>query len=173
MKLKMKTILFDNYPGCGYDFSEMKNNLEESNGCAMTDEQVWQYIGWCEQDNWKAMLEELSTIENVNYWIVRGKVGRWNGTSEGWSVFSTAETMLYDLGKDCEYFKIEIVDGNLEIKCSHHDGENSTTARLLTLQGVRECDYWENDYGEHADYSQEQILEFLWENHTKEISIEL
>lgn len=169
MKLKMKTILFDNYPGCGYDFSEMKNNLEECNSCTMTDEQVWQYIGWCEQDDWNAMLEELSTIENANNWIARGKVGRWNGTSEGWSVFSTAETMLCALGKDCEYYSIYIKEGSLHIECSHHDGKNYAECRLLTYDGNFIWDEWSSLCGENAHLQEDEMLDLLWDNHTIKI----
>ena len=170
--IKTRITLFDNYNG--YDFDEFKAFLEEFND-NVTDRMVYEAIGNSEMLDWREMLSVLSDCECDNNcdWIIRGGVQRWNGRMEGWTVYNSAEIMLQKFGKDCDYFKIEIVDGNLEIECSHHDGTNSATARLLTRQGVSEYDDWENDYGEHADYSQEQMLELLWENHTQKIDIDL
>lgn len=154
--------LFNNYDG--YNFEEIKKELEEINECELSDNQVWDCISNTEYNEWKEMLSILQKAGGCNKWIVDGSVGRWNGKNHGMKIFENAEEMVQEITQDCDYIKVEYsTKGGLRITASHHDGTNCFDCKLLNYNGLKQYRKWEWE-GAFVKYSEYEMLEKLWDS---------
>ena len=63
-------VLFDNYDG--YDFETIKEELEELNGIAPTEQDVYYLIAIREEKDWKETKELLEQIDSCFGFIIKG-----------------------------------------------------------------------------------------------------
>lgn len=155
--------LFDSYNG--YDFEEEKAALQECNpNTTITDDDVWDSIHDCEDEDWcmcKHYLEDTCGDSKV---LVKGSIGTWRGNFEGAKIFDDILDALTACIKDCDYFKVEQL-GNRTIKVtsSHHDGTNEFYLKKLTERGWQVFDSW--NYGVNSkltNLSEYDLLAKLW-----------
>lgn len=62
--------------------------------------------------------------KNYSYYLCVGSVGRWNGSYEAGVVTKDLWKLIQKLGDNMDGFKVELVDGHLEVAAMHHDGTN-------------------------------------------------
>lgn len=92
----------------------------------------------------------LSSYENPlggNRIIVRGSIGRWDGTSHGLTVYRNFNDMMSgpdSVFKNCEIGKVWDENGSLFIHGYHHDGGVDVEVRQLTDAGEMALDAIEN-----------------------------
>lgn len=75
---------------------------------------------------------------NCNHILVRGSIGRWDGTRHGMTVFETFQDVLQGRDSpfgDCEIGKVWDENGSLFIHGYHHDGSVDVEIRQLTDAG--------------------------------------
>lgn len=152
-------VLFDNYDG--YDFETIKEELEELNGIAPTEQDVYYLIAIREEKDWKETKELLEQIDSCFGFIIKGHAGLWTGKHECMDRYYTMEEMLQAILKDCDYVKIWSDDGHLFIKASHHDGTHEFEIKLITDKGYNVLEEWED--GE-IDMTCYEMYNNLWEN---------
>lgn len=91
--------------------------------------------------------------------VVRGSVGRWNGTSSGMSIEDDFESAFYSILKDCDYTKVyENEFGDMNIYGIHHDGTAHGIVRVLTPEAADFMDEHEFD----KDMSMHDFIEGTW-----------
>lgn len=176
----MKTILYDNYD-CRFD--EAEQELLAMYGEQPTDDQVWDYINDNDRMNWEDMLAVVRDYEKAHgnpYWLAVGTSGQWYGKCRGGIVCESFEELLQKIGRDCDYFHIEIDQyGRLNVNCTHHDGTNKVTVKALTEKGTdlwntylnNWCCYYHHENpkrykNEYDEYTYEQMHEVLFNSKT-------
>ena len=165
MATKKKNVitLFNNYCGEGYDFEEEKAMLEECNEREFTDEQVWDYIGEMEHEDWENAKSELKKVFGDRKVIAAGNAGTWQGTFEAAKIFDNVERALSAITKDCDYIKIESWNGHVKVTASHHDGTNCFGLKVLTEKGETLYENWDFSYRTRfANLTEYQILDKIW-----------
>ena len=124
-KILKDCVLFDNYSG--YDFEEVKTEYSECNDVPVeeiSDSLVWDLISDYEREDWE---NAFSEIESPYCILCKGMFGTWRGSFEGGKIFygKSLEEIAGEAGESCSYFKLYTdKKGNLNLKCSHHDGSN-------------------------------------------------
>lgn len=107
-------VLFDNYD---YDIEELGD-----------------YEGFWFED-------AMHTIEKAipEAFIVKGKVGRWNGDCSGCEIYAGTFREAFDkLMDDCDYIQMYIDDdGVFNLEGYHHDGHNHFVIKNLTKEGLK------------------------------------
>lgn len=87
-----------------------------------------------------------------NHLLVRGSIGRWDGTSHGMTSYKDFDDMMSgpdSVFKDCEIGKVWDENGSLFIHGYHHDGGVDVEVRQLTDAGEDALDVIEDAwYGE-------------------------
>ena len=153
--------LFNNFDG--YNFDEIKKELEEMNECEFTEQAVWDYISQQEQLEWEDMLETLSKTEERAYgWVICGSAGTWRGKIPAMDIFGNMDDMIATITKDCELIKVEYsTQGKLRITAAHHDGTHCFECKLLNYNGHNTYDEW-NIGEKYNNLSEYQILEKLY-----------
>lgn len=113
-----------------------------------------------------------------NHLLVRGSIGRWDGTSHGMTAYRDFDDMMSgpdSVFKDCEIGKVWDENGSLFIHGYHHDGGVDVEVRQLTDAGEDALDVIEDAwYGEpftvnDKEYdgswkSVDAAMRDLWEN---------
>lgn len=136
---------------------------------------------------------DMSSFENPlggNHLLVRGSVGRWDGTRSGMTVYDSFEDAIDtspsrfggdNVFADCEIQKVWDENGSLFVHGAHHDGSVTVEVRQLTDAG--ESVYGElsegesifdpitlaNPYGEAAfptfqSGDEGKLFDFMWGN---------
>ena len=85
--------------------------------------------------DWYDFTHELKKIINNGYYLMTGKVGRWNGTFDGGKFI----TNLNELLSSIEYLDVVTFtdeNGHFKIKGSHHDGSDYFELKQLTKKGI-------------------------------------
>lgn len=89
----------------------------------------------------------MSSFENLlggNHVLVRGSVGRWDGTRSGMTVYDSFKDAINtspsrfggnNVFADCEIQKVWDENGSLFIHGAHHDGSVTVEMRQLTDEG--------------------------------------
>lgn len=104
-----------------------------------------------EYEDWEYLRDLVDEIEKLNdcrAWIAKGTIGRWDGRREGAKMFDTFAKMFNAITQDCDYIKVEIVNGKLTITATHHDGTNCMECRAVNQRGYNVYDNW--SYGYHT-----------------------
>ena len=130
---------------------------------------------------------DMSSFENPlggNHLLVRGSVGRWDGTRSGMTVYDSFEDAIDtspsrfggdNVFADCEIQKVWDENGSLFIHGYHHDGGVDVEVRQLTDAGEEALDAIEDAWvgepftsgGKEYDGSVESMdtaMRDLWEN---------
>lgn len=160
MAKKVREItLFDNFSG--YDFDEIKRDLEECNECTFTDEQVWNSISDMEREDWDNVIDMLKDLCGDNKVIAYGTCGTWQGNFEASKMFDNIEKAINACVKYCDYVEIKVnVAGNIAVRATHHDGTNIFEIRVVTENGENYFDKW--NYDDSATMTEFQVLEKIF-----------
>ena len=98
---------------------------------------------------WEDEREILNRFfDGSKQYLIRGYMGRWDGTHAAGHVFDDFDEMFYQAARDCDYWKIWDENGHLYFKCSHHDGTNLFEIKRLTQKGADFLEKWENNFGD-------------------------
>lgn len=156
---KMKRTLFDNYDIDTY-LDIAKESIEYNGINDASEEEVWQYAGDLEREDFTNTMGELKSFFEDKTVMFTGAVGRWCGNHTGFDV-GDFDDLFEQYTKDCEYFDIYDDNGALYIRCSHHDGTNLFQVLTLTNKGIRTFEDWQDYAGKYADCNDGDIHKIL------------
>ena len=123
-----------------------------------------------DDEDWENLCELIGEIESANRldcraWIAKGIVGRWTGRHEGAKMFDTFEKMFESITRDCDFVKVEVVNGKLTITATHHDGTNCMECKVVSERGYNVYDNWRYDYHTSLGHLNEfSVLEKVFTN---------
>ena len=161
MKKAVQRVVYDNYDLWGDYHEEAREFLEEwHNPDEISESMIWDEIYRIAGYNWLDEKERLTGWLVGYRYMMRGYVGRWNGTSFGGLIFTDFDDAFREATCDCDYWKIWDENGHLFLKCSHHDGTNLFEIKRLTGKGHDLLDRWENDWDDPR--SEEEIHTTIW-----------
>ena len=124
-----RITLYDNYDNNYYD--EETGNYDNDSDC----------------DDFNNAIGIINEYNNNNGFILEGTTRRWNGKITGCEYYKNITELLYDFGKDCNYFKIYIVDDHIEL----HDGTNYANIYSLNEDGCYLADIYEDFFNTYAE----------------------
>lgn len=109
-------------------------------GINVEDEIPMDFIRDMLDADWFALFDNLDSDLYSNIYndecVVIGSLGLWNGRKD---INPTREDTLAEAIRhcchNCDYFRIEIVDGHVEVTSAHHDGTNYFEIHLLNKRG--------------------------------------
>ena len=108
-------------------------------GIDVEDEVPMEFIQNMIDDEWFSLLYDI--LENNPYnkdCVVLGTLGLWNGKKQ---IIPTREKTLVEAIKNCcrgcDYNRIKIVDGHIEVTSAHHDGTNVCEIHVLNELGQK------------------------------------
>lgn len=154
----MSIKIFDNWGNNRYELA--RENLIENGNTAPTEDEIWEEADWMEQIDWGDAKQELDSFFDGETVIARGRIGRWNGTFDGWN-YGDFNEVRCDLLKYCDYMTLDDSRGHFGITGIHHDGRNYCEVRILTQAGIRAIEDWE--YGERfKDMSDSEFIDKIW-----------
>jgi len=167
MKQPKERVIYDNYDLWGSLSEAAREYLEEVNDHLdlqeePADSEIWEEIYFLDRINWEEERERLEKYFTGTQYMIRGTVGRWNGTFPAGIVFTDFGKMFSDATTDCDYWKIWDENGHLFIKCSHHDGTNLFEIKRITAPGATLLEKWESDY--YDPRTEEEIHATIWNN---------
>lgn len=154
----MATTIFDNLNDNRYELA--KKNLIENGNADPSEDEIYEEVSWMEQNDWEDIKQELDGFFDGKTVIARGRIGRWNGSYDGWS-YGDFNKVRCDLLRDCDYMTFEDSRGHFGITGIHHDGRNYCEVRILTEAGIRAIEDWEYDY-RFKDLSDSEMIDKLW-----------
>lgn len=163
-KRKQNVItLFSNYYGEGYNFEEEKAMLEECNEREFSNKAVWEHIYDMEREDYENAMHELKKVFGSRKVIAAGSAGTWRGSFEAAKIFDNVEAALRSITKDCDYIKIESLNGHVKVTASHHDGTNCFDLKVLTERGEILYGNWDFNYHtKFGNLTEYQILDKIW-----------
>ena len=89
-------------------------------------------------DEWFDLFDNLDSNIYNDECVVIGSLGLWNGRKD---INPTREDTLAEAIKhcchNCDYSRIEIVDGYVEVTSAHHDGTNVFEIHILNKRGQK------------------------------------
>ena len=100
--------------------------------------------------------------------VIRGSIGRWNGTVHGFSTFEDVRKAIQFCLNDLDSWKFADEDDAFCINGYHHDGSNSYELRFLSEKGCQILEDWE--YGESEDYDalpEGEVMRKLWDAYSE------
>lgn len=108
---------------------------------------------------WDTFMHELQDfIADEGPFLIKGTVGRWNGTFKAGRIIEDIQ-QLANAWKDCDYIKFTDYNGALFLKCAHHDGINNFEIRKITPVGQKYC---VAQYPVHLAASCKTLHDQLW-----------
>ena len=110
---------------------------------------IYEEIGEQNSINWYDFLTELKKALKDGYYLLTGKVGRWNGTFDGGKFITTVNELLSSISH-LDYITITDENGHLKIEGSHHDGSDSYELKKLTNKGI--------EYAERHGFARDRSL---------------
>lgn len=165
----MKTTIFSNFDVSErYDMAKefLESTAEED--VEVSENDIWEEVSFQEQQEYDDVMDELKKFFDGKTVLFIGTVGTWTGTHAGGRIGDFMK--LYDmLREDCDFVEITDEDGNLYIRCSHHDGTHNMQVLVLTDKGKEIFDDWEYNEGPYKDYSTQKIHRLIAKN--KEYSV--
>lgn len=160
-KQPKERIIFDNYDVCQrYDDTRdflLETHPEEE----ITDSMIWDQVSFHSSIYWENEHEALKDFfTGDNYFMLRGYVGRWDGSHAAGYVFNDFDDMFYQAVKDCEYWKLWDENGHFYFQCSHHDGTNLFEIKRINSKGYDFIDTWNYNYEDTR--TEEEIHTIVW-----------
>ena len=129
--------LYNDYDYNVEDYRDAYLDYCDANGIDVEDEVPMWFIQNMIDDEWFSLLDDI--LENNPYnadCVVLGTLGLWNGKKQ---IVPTREKTLMEAIKNCcrgcDYNRIDIVDGHIEVTSAHHDGTNHFEIHLLNKRG--------------------------------------
>lgn len=157
--IRMKHVIFDNYDIDKY-LDIAKESMEYNGVNTSDDNDVWQWAGYLEQEDFTNTLNELESFFDDKTVMFTGAIGRWCGNHTGFDI-GDFDDLFSEYTKDCDYFEIYDDNGSLYIRCSHHDGTNLFQVLTLTNKGVHTFEDWQDYTGKYANCSDGDIHKIL------------
>ena len=128
------------YNDYDYNIEDYRNtylNHCDANGIDVEDDVPMEFIQNILDEEWFSLLYER--LENNPYnvdCVVLGTLELWTGKKQ---IIPTREKTLVEAIKNscrgCDYNRIDIVDGHIEVKSVHHDGTNVCEIHILNDLG--------------------------------------
>lgn len=129
--------LYNDYDYNVEDYRDAYLDHCDANGIDVEDEVPMEFIQNMLDDDWFDLFDNLldSNIYNDEC-VVIGSLGLWHGRKQ---IVPTREKTLMDAIKNCcrgcDYNRIDIVDGHIEVTSVHHDGTNVLEIHVLNKRG--------------------------------------
>ena len=131
--------LYNDYDYNVEDYRDTYLNHCDANGIDVEDDVPMEFIQNILDEEWFSLLYER--LENNPYntdCVILGTLGLWHGRKQ---IVPTREKTLMDAIKnccrDCDYNRIDIVDGHIEVTSAHHDGTNVYEIHILNKRGQK------------------------------------
>lgn len=131
------STLYNDYDYNIEDYRNAYLDYCDANGIDVEDEVPMWFIQNMIDDEWFSLLDDI--LENNPYnvdCVVFGTLRLWNGKKQ---IVPTREKTLMEAIKNCcrgcDYNRIDIVDGHIEITSVHHDGTNVYEIHILNKRG--------------------------------------
>lgn len=131
--------LYNDYNYNIEDYRDTYLNHCDANGIDVEDDVPMEFIQNILDEEWFSLLYER--LENNPYntdCVILGTLGLWNGKKQ---IVPTREKTLMEAIKnccrDCDYNRIDIVDGHIEVTSAHHDGTNVYEIHILNKRGQK------------------------------------
>ena len=167
-KFKNDVTIYDDYYSSEREKAareDLFDNYAEEEGWKspddIPDERVSDYLddeNAIAADDLKENMDKF--FRETDYFVIRGSIGRWNGTRTGFSIISDFDDVLDHL-KDCDNARFyENTDGDLCIEGSHHDGDNSFDVLPISDEGIHKLEDMDMDIDD-IDDSDKRVREWL------------
>lgn len=131
------TTLYNDYDYNIEDYRNAYLDHCDANGIDVEDDVPMEFIQNMIDEEWFSLLYER--LENNPYntdCVVLGTLELWNGKKQ---IIPTREKTLVEAIKKscrgCDYNRIDIVDGHIEVTSVHHDGTNVCEIHVLNEMG--------------------------------------
>lgn len=165
MRIPKERVIYDNYDLWGSLADVARERLEEANYNNDLEEdpsenEIWEEIYFYDRINWSDAIEDLKQWFVGYQYMIRGYVGRWNGTFAAGTVFTDIEKAIREAITDCDYIKIWDENGHFYLKCSHHDGTNLFEIKKIRPKGSVFLEKWECDFEDPR--TEEEIHSIIW-----------
>ena len=115
------------------------------------NEEIGNYDDDSDYYDFNNAIDIINEYNDNNGFLLEGTTQRWNGKFTGCEYYKNITELLYDFGKDCDYFKIYIVDDHIELGCTHHDGTNCANIYSLNEDGGYLADIYEDFFNMYAE----------------------
>lgn len=163
----MAITIFDNWGDNRYEdakswlMEQQSEYLDEGEEpIEPSDEEIWEEVRFQEEQDWEDADYEMKKFFDGETVILRGSIGRWNGTSHGFNHGDFVDMRRFLL-EDCDYITLEDSRGHFEISGVHHDGRVYGEIRLLTDAGIQAIEDWE--YGERfTNLDESEFFNKIW-----------
>lgn len=140
MKTNEKEIVL--YNDCDVDYElyrqEYAELMEDDTilNSADYDSVFYDWVNACLNMYWDSLLDNLKYNKQNGECVVIGNVGRWNGRYDITPhKFDNLQDALVACVKGCDYVKVVLTNGHLEIVGMHHDANNYFNIYLLNKLG--------------------------------------
>ena len=128
-----------------------------------------EWVGMCISDYIDEFWRDLQRVKNgsyIDYYVVTGSLGRWNGRRNGichtfnnlYDALCKCATDAYDIIVKCDGKKINF-------DCLHHDGTNLFTIYRITWDDCDKIEWWD-------DEKDGDVFDFI-EKHAQPITYEM
>ena len=160
--MRKERIIYNNYD-LGGMFDVCRALLEETyKPEEITEEMIWAQVYTENEINWddeRVQLKEF--FDGSGPWLLRGNVGRWDGSHAAGHVFTDFDEMFYQAAQDCDYFKIWDENGHFYLQCSHHDGTNTFEIKRITEKAAEMLELWKYDYNDTR--TEKELHDIIWD----------
>lgn len=129
----------------------------------ITDDMIWDKICAYDSIDWDDEHERLKEFfTGHGYFMIRGTVGRWDGSHAAGHIFNDFDEMFYEATRDCAYVKMWDEDGHFYLKCSHHDGTNLFEIKRITDKAYQFADNWSYNWDDKR--TEAEIHDIIWDS---------
>lgn len=190
-----KQIYFSNYDVTGaYDeakkflLEQVEDGILEKDD--ITETRIWDEVNYQEDAEFDCAIDCIDSdcnIGNDYYIIMQGYNGTWMGRMDCGFIFGDLshgcdgrERASVDSFKElfqgccsqCDYYEFGTNEnGNLFIRCSHHDGTNYYEFRRMTDAGVAQYDRWGDGVGKDANLGLQEEHQKLFDSNYYSVAI--
>ena len=131
--------LYNDYDYNVEDYRDTYLNHCDANGIDVEDDVPMEFIQNILDEEWFSLLYDRLEFNPYNTdCVILGTLGLWNGKKQ---IVPTREKTLMEAIKnccrDCDYNRIDIVDGHIEVTSAHHDGTNVYEIHVLNKRGQK------------------------------------
>ena len=147
-KEPVRRIIYSNYDLWEKYEEFAREELAESGNKNPSNSEIWDIISEQDAIAWQDEKERLIDFFSGEKWILRGTVGRWNGSFEAGTVFDDFVEMFYKITRSCDYFSLYDENGHMYLECSHHDGTNKYEIKKITDRGIDYLGNWEEKWND-------------------------
>lgn len=133
MKKDSKIVFYDNSKL--YElYDDSKQWLLDEGIDNPTDEQIWDSINSCDNDEWDYFTSNMKEVFKTSSFVARGTIQRWNGCFGASKVLYDYEDFIKFIS-GYDYVAIYEDSGKLLVDLMHHDGTHHFELRQPTSKG--------------------------------------